>query len=239
MKSCGPVDHLDAAVVVVTTSSAPASIAASISCVLVDAGREHDLPAMLEQVGDRTVGAEVAAVLRERVADIGDGARAIVRHAVDDHRGAVDAVALIADLFVVHAFEAAGAALDRALDRVLRHVLILRLVHRQAQSRIGRRIAAAESRRDGDFPDQPREDLAALRVRGRLLVLDVRPLAVAGHEKPVSTMCCTDRGFVVSDYTRPCRSRNWLSAVSRTFASLTSSIRCLMESGNGNSSASR
>ena len=42
-------------------------------------------------------------------------------------------------------------------------------------------IAAAQARRHGDLADIAREDLAALGIGGRLLVLDRRPFAVSGH----------------------------------------------------------
>ncbi len=113
--------------------------------VLVGARREDELPAMLEQKRDRAVGPEVAAVFGERMADVGDGANAVVGQAIDDHRGAVDAVALVADFLVVDAFELAGAALDRALDRVLGHVVGRGLVDREPQPRVGRDVAAAHA----------------------------------------------------------------------------------------------
>jgi hypothetical protein len=72
------------------TSSAPASSAASISAFSSGAGREHELPAMLEEECDRAVGPEIAAVLGEGMPDIGDGPRTVVGHAIDDHRGAID-----------------------------------------------------------------------------------------------------------------------------------------------------
>src|SRR6185295_12785656 len=119
---------------------------------------------------------------------VGDGARAVVGQAVDDHCRTVDAVAFVTDLLVARVVGAARAALDRALDRVLRHVVVHRLVDREPQPRIGRGIDAAELRRDGDFADQPREDLAALGIGGSLLVLYVRPLAVACHD--AFPRCC-------------------------------------------------
>ena len=94
---------------------------------------------MLEEERDRAIGTEVAAELGERVAHVGDRADLVVGHAVDDDRGAVDAVALVADLFVVHAVEIAGAAIDGPLDVVGGHVLFLALVDCQPQPRIGRR----------------------------------------------------------------------------------------------------
>src|SRR5450631_3941612 len=113
--------------------------------------------------------------------DVGNRPNAIVGQAIDDHRGAIDAVALVTDFLVVDAFELAGAAFDGAIDRVLRHVVACRLVDREPQAWIGRDVAAAEPGRDGDFADEASEDLAALGVGRGLLVLDIRPLAVAGH----------------------------------------------------------
>src|SRR5258708_39496527 len=113
--------------------------------------------------------------------DLGDGARTVVGQAVDDHRCAVDAVALVAHLFVIHAFLCAGAALRRALDRVLGHVVVHRLVDGEPKPWIGPDVAAGELRGDRDLADQATEDLAALGVGRRLAVLDVCPLAVPGH----------------------------------------------------------
>jgi hypothetical protein len=149
--------------------------------VLVGAGRERKLPAMPEQERDRAVGAQIAAVLGECMAHVGHRARPVVGHAVDDHRSAADAVALVADLLIAHPLEVARPALDRALDGVLGHVVPGRLVDGEPQPGVHRRVAAAKARGDRDFLDQAGEDLAALRVGGGLLVLDVRPLAVASH----------------------------------------------------------
>ena len=69
--------------------------------VLVGAGRENELAAVLELERDRAFGAHVAAVLAERVAHFGHGAHPVVGHAVDDDRRAADAVAFVADFLVV------------------------------------------------------------------------------------------------------------------------------------------
>src|SRR5208282_5322974 len=71
---------------------------------LVRSGCKDDLAAMLEQKSDRTVRAQVATMLGERMPDIGDGSRAIVRQAVDNHRRPIDPVTLVADLFVINTF---------------------------------------------------------------------------------------------------------------------------------------
>src|SRR5450755_811076 len=150
--------------------------------VFVRAGREHDLAAVLELERDRAFGAEVAAVLAERVAHLGDGAHPVVGHAVDDDRGAADAVALVADLLVVHALEVAGRLVDVLLDRVGRHVRTLGLFDRQAQARIHRQVAAAVARGDDDLVDQARPHLAAFLVLAALPVLDVGPLRMTSHD---------------------------------------------------------
>src|SRR3546814_5362396 len=60
--------------------------------------------------------------------------RSVVGHGVDDDGGASDAVALVADLLVAHAFEVAGGLVDVALDGVGRQVDRLGLVDRQPRS---------------------------------------------------------------------------------------------------------
>src|SRR4030095_9895097 len=87
----------------------------------------------------------------------------------------------VANLLVVHAVEFASAALDGALDVVLRHIRLIRLVHRQAQTRGHAGVRAAQLCRYGDLLDQTREGFAALRVGRSLPVLDVGPLAVTCH----------------------------------------------------------
>jgi hypothetical protein len=126
-------------------------------------------------------------MLRESMTDVRDGARPVVGHAVDHHRSATDAIAFIAHLLVVRAFETAGAALGRAVDRILWQVLLLRLVDGETQSCVhGRVSAAAEACGDRDLLDEAREYLAALRVLALLAVLDVRPLAVTRHTRAIS-----------------------------------------------------
>src|SRR3546814_9236578 len=81
-----------------------------------------DLP--VETVADAARGAEVAAILAERGADVGRGAVAVVGQCLDDQRDAAGAIALVADLLVIIAF-AARRLVDRALDIVLGHRLRL------------------------------------------------------------------------------------------------------------------
>jgi hypothetical protein len=132
--------------------------------VLAGAGRQDQLADVLELEGHRAFGAHVAAVLAERVAHLGHRAHLVVGHGVDDDGRAADAVALVADFLVVHAFEVAGGLVDVALDGVGGHVGRLGLVHRQPQARVDRQVAAALARRHHDFTDDAGPDLAALLV---------------------------------------------------------------------------
>jgi hypothetical protein len=150
-------------------------------------GAKTSCPHVLELEGHRALGAHVAAVLAEGVAHLGHGAHAVVGHGVDDDGRAADAVALVADFLVAHAFEVAGGLVDVALDGVGRHVGRLGLLDRQAQARVGRRVAAAGAGRDHDFTDDAGPDLAALFVLAALAVLDIGPFAVSGHGK--SSFC--------------------------------------------------
>ena len=136
---------------------------------------------MLELEGHAAVGAHVAAVLGEGVADFGDGARAVVGQAVDHDRRAADAVALVADLDVIDALKLAGALLDRVVDLVLGHVDGLALVDGHAQARVERRVAAAHLGGHGDFLGDFGERGAALFVLAALAVLDVGPFGMSGH----------------------------------------------------------
>src|SRR5262249_52761290 len=106
----------------------------------------------------------------------------VVGHRVHDDRGAADAVALVADFLVVHAFEVARGLVDVALDRVGGHVGRLGLVHREAKPRVRRQVTAALPRGDHDLADHARPHLPALFVLATLAMLDVRPFAVSGHE---------------------------------------------------------
>src|SRR2546423_886793 len=73
------------------------------------------------------------------------------------------------------------AALRRALDRVPGHVRVVRLVDREAQPRVHRRIGPAQTRGHRDLLDEPREDLALLGVRRRFLMLYVGPSGMSCH----------------------------------------------------------
>src|SRR5690606_38855110 len=144
-------------------------------------GRKEELAAMLEQEGDRTFGTHVATELGKGMAHFSHGADAVVGHAVNDDGSAVDAVAFVADFFVIHAVERAGAALDRARDIVLRHVGVGDSVHGQVQARIGIRIAAAHADSYSYFLDQTGPDLAEHFILTTLSMLDVSPFTASYH----------------------------------------------------------
>ena len=87
--------------------------------------------------------AEVAAVLAEGMADLADGAIAIVGGEVEQHGDAAGTVAFEIEFLVGRARQFAGAALDGALDVVGRHVLGLGVEDGLAQARVLVGIAAA------------------------------------------------------------------------------------------------
>src|SRR5687767_4811643 len=106
---------------------------------------------MLEHESDRAVGAEITTVLAECVAHLSYGTGAVVGKTIDHDRGAADAVAFIADLFVIHAVQFANTALDGALDIIFRHIGFLRLIDGQAQAWVHAWITPTQAGSDGDF----------------------------------------------------------------------------------------
>src|SRR5206468_1066422 len=66
---------------------------------------------------------------------------------------------------------------------------LLRLLDRVIQRRVAARVAAAGARRNLDVLDQLCEQLAALCVDDRLLVLGRGPLGVAGHISSAPSPC--------------------------------------------------
>ena len=111
---------------------------------------DDDVALLLEHPGDAVGLAEVAAVLRERVAHLADGAVLVVGERLDHDRGAAGAVGLVGDLVVGDAGQLAGAALDGALDVVGGHVLGFRRGDGGAQARVLVDVTTAFGC-DGDF----------------------------------------------------------------------------------------
>ena len=122
-------------------------------------------------------------MLGEGVADLGDGAVAVVGRALDEDARPRPGRSPRGDLLVGGAFELARALLDGALDVVGGHVHALGLLHRGAQAGIRDRVAAADAGGDGHLADDLGEDLPALGVERALLVLDGCPLGMSGHAK--------------------------------------------------------
>jgi hypothetical protein len=145
--------------------------------------RDEDLALALEHPGDAALFAHVSAVLGESVADIGDGAVAVVGGDVDQDGGAARPVAFEHDLFDLSAFQFAGAAHDGLLDVVGRHADRFGGQDGGAQARIPVGIAAA-ARGDHNFLDDARERFSALGVKCRLFVFNGGPFGVARHDEP-------------------------------------------------------
>ena len=83
---------------------------------------------MPEQESDRTFGTHIAAKFGESMPYFGDSTNTVVRHAVNDQCGTINAIAFVTNFFIVSAFKAAGAALNSACDIILGHIRISRFV---------------------------------------------------------------------------------------------------------------
>ena len=167
-------------------------------------------------------------MLREHVAHVGGGAVAVVGQRLDDHRDALGAVALVDDRLERSRVRVrAGALRDRAVDVVLRHRVRPRLLDRVLEREVVRGVAAALLRRDDDRARELREELAALRVGGALLVLDRRPLAMPGH--PCSSLhqfqnrSCTRVSSVSSGWNAATRKRPSRASTGRPSTSASTS----------------
>src|SRR6266853_516291 len=125
----------------------------------------HDLTFLVKHPGNRAGFTQVPAALGEGVADLADGAVAIVRGHLHQQRHAARAVTFKSDFFVVDALKFASTALDGALDVVGRHVLRLGSSDSPAQSRITFNVASATLGGHGNFFNQTGEYLAALGVQ--------------------------------------------------------------------------
>src|SRR4029078_3698022 len=108
----------------------------------------------------------------------------VVGERLDDHGHAAGGVPLVRDLLVDDARFLAGPPFDRPLNRVDGYGVVARLLHHRAERGVGIGVTAAAAGGDFDLADEDREELAALRVGGTLLVLDRVPLRVPGHLTP-------------------------------------------------------
>ena len=105
---------------------------------------------VVEQEGQRALGAQAAAELGEVGAHVGDGAGVVVGGGLYEDGDAVGAVSLVVDLLVV-AGVLVGGLLDSALDGVLGHVGGLGVLHQLAQARVHSGVGTAGLGGDGDF----------------------------------------------------------------------------------------
>src|SRR3954452_5447795 len=143
---------------------------------------QHDALAV-EQVRHRAGVSGVAAVAGDRRPHLGCGPVPVVGQALDHDRDAAGGVRLVGDLLVRRSVtQLAAAALDRPVDVVVGDRLPLGLGDGVRQRRVARGVAAAGPRGHLNRLGQLCEQLAALGVDDRLLVLRGRPLGVAAHE---------------------------------------------------------
>ena len=80
------------------------------------------MAAVLELERHTSLGAHIAAVLAQCMTHFSHGAHLVIGHGVDHDGDATNAVTLVADFFVMHAFEVAGGFVDIAFDVVCRHI---------------------------------------------------------------------------------------------------------------------
>jgi hypothetical protein len=149
--------------------------------VLVTAGWEQKLANVIEKVIHRTVSAQVATELGERVPHFGHCPVPVVRQAIDYHGRSAWAVAFVANLDVVDTIEFSRTTLDGTLNVVFWHALALGFIDSQAQTRIRVHIAAAHAGRNRNFANQLCKKLAAFFILSALAVLNIRPFTVSSH----------------------------------------------------------
>src|SRR6185312_2419761 len=92
-------------------------------------------------------------------------------------------VSLVLDFGVLHALEIAGSFLDCALDVFLWHRRGFCGIDGGPQPRVSVRITTADLGRHGDLSNQFGELRAALCIGSRFVMLDLFPLAMAGHDQ--------------------------------------------------------
>jgi hypothetical protein len=131
---------------------------------------------------DTAIGAQVAAMLGESVAHIGNGTGFVVGQAVNDHGSAVGAVTFVTQLNVFHTFKLTGAFFNCAVDVVGRHVNAFGTVDRHAQTRIKVDVATAHFGGYGNFLGQTREDASTFFILATFTVLDIGPFTMPSDD---------------------------------------------------------
>ncbi len=136
-----------------------------------------------EQVGDGTVGAEVTPGFGEGVTHFRNGTVTVVGQTFHHHRGAARAVTFINDGFHVRVFIAADAARDGAVQGVASHVVRQRFINGRTQTRVGSRIATAQTRGGDQLANDFRKDFTAFGILCRFAVFGVGPFTMTCHKK--------------------------------------------------------
>ena len=119
-------------------------------------------------------------VLGEVCSYVTCGTVAVVGSSLNDNCDTCGAVALVNYLFVVLTGRA-ESLLDSSLDIIVRNVVGFCLKDKVTKLGVGSGISAALLNCDGNFLTYLCEDFSSLRVGLFLLVLDIRPFAVSGH----------------------------------------------------------
>ena len=180
------------------TSSAPASSVASrtsssLTCLPSWSTGTITTPLRWKRNETEPGSASEPPLRDHRGADLHRGPVLVVGEALDEHRDAGGAVALVHDRLVLRAAGLrAGAALDRAVDVVVGDRRLLGLLDGVVERRVAGDVTAAHPGRDLDVLDQLGEHLAALGVDDGLLVLRGRPLGVARHASLFYLWCARD-----------------------------------------------
>src|SRR5450830_1407865 len=117
----------------------------------------------------------------ESMAHIGYRALLVIREAIYDDCGAVDAIAFIADFFVAHSLEFTSTALDGAGDVIRGHIFFFGFNYGSTQTWVEIDIAAAHASSHSDFFDEFGEYLAALGVLTAFTMLNIRPFGMPCH----------------------------------------------------------
>jgi hypothetical protein len=117
--------------------------------------------------------------------DVGHGPVLVVAERFQQNRRAAGSVSFIGALLVLDAFEFAGPFFDGPFHIILGHVTGPGIQQRTPKPGIGVGIPSADAGRYDDFLDDLGENLPALGVFRRFLVLDISPFAMPGHPVPL------------------------------------------------------